>query len=308
MKISVIMITHNRENFVGHMISDILGQSFCDFEYIIVDNASTDKSGTIVDMYAEQDARIRSIHLSEEVSIGKARNIGLSYAKGEFVIYVDDDDRAEGDFLELLDSMSENMDFVTCGTLEEQGGKVEPQCVFVGRYKVNARRAVEELLKREHIRAGMPAKLFRREILLKYPFREDCRHEDIFTTYKYLSEIQWGAVSGIPKYCFVRHGGNVSYFTTDCRMLRPEQLEEYLLAFSERTEFISHKFPDMAGLAQYSEWSYMLSMCRKISEGGLDSCKPQYEKMWEQLHKHRNEFCASPFVKEFERIWMEKEL
>lgn len=305
MKISVIMVTYNREKMVRNMVRDILGQSFHDFEFIVVNNASADKTSTIIDTYAKSDERIKTVHLPKKVSIGKARNIGLSCASGEFVTYVDDDDRVEKDFLECLSAGGENKDFVMCGTVEEKDGKRKPQCVFEGEYQVDARQALEEMLKRTRVRSGMPAKLFRREILQMHPFREDCRHEDIHTTYKYLSEITQGIIIGAPKYCCVRHGDNISYFTTDFSVLRPEQLEEYLTAFRERTEFICDRFPDLAGLAQYSEWSYMLSMCHKIVENSLDSCQEQYEKMRRDLARNREAFCLSPYIKDFEREWIQ---
>lgn len=74
--ISVIMLTYNREKLVGRAIESILGQTYWDFEFVIVDNGSTDESGRIADQYAEQDNRIRVIHCGRK-NIGVGRNIGL---------------------------------------------------------------------------------------------------------------------------------------------------------------------------------------------------------------------------------------
>ena len=60
--ISVIMLTYNREHMVGRMIECVLAQTHRDFEFIIVDNGSTDRSGAIADEYAAKDSRIRVIH------------------------------------------------------------------------------------------------------------------------------------------------------------------------------------------------------------------------------------------------------
>ncbi len=308
MEISVIMITHNREALVSNMINDILNQTFREFEFIIVDNGSVDTSSEIVKAYAKKDERIVTVHLPQEVSIGKARNIGLAHAAGEFVAYVDDDDRCNRDYLAFLHGMLENerVDFAMCGAVEDREGVIGPQCLFEGRHRLNAKQAVTELLKRERMRAALPTKLIRRTILQKYPFKEDCRHEDIHTIYKYLSEIRQGVIAGEAKYCFIRHGNNVSYFTSDFSLMQPEQLEEYLQAFRERTEFISGKLPDMAELVRYSEWSYMISMCHKIKEYGLDSCKLQFQKMRAELIQNRTAFCSSEYIKDFEKEWMKK--
>ena len=199
MEISVIMITHNREALVSNMINDILNQTFREFEFIIVDNGSVDTSSEIVKAYAKKDERIVTVQLPQEVSIGKARNIGLAHAAGEFVAYVDDDDRCNRDYLAFLHGMLENerVDFAMCGAVEDREGVIGPQCLFEGRHRLNAKQAVTELLKRERMRAALPTKLIRRTILQKYPFKEDCRHEDIHTIYKYLSEIRQGVIADL---------------------------------------------------------------------------------------------------------------
>ena len=99
--ISVIMLTYNREELVGRAIDCILAQTYRDFEFIIVDNGSSDRSGAIADEYAAKDSRIRVIH-RERGNIGSGRNAGLDAAKGEYIAFIDDDDWTEPDFLEFL--------------------------------------------------------------------------------------------------------------------------------------------------------------------------------------------------------------
>ena len=141
-------------------------------------------------------------------------------------------------------------------------------------------------------------------ILLKYPFKEDCRHEDIHTTYKYLSEIRRGVIWGNPKYCFIRHGNNISFFSTDSKRITPEQLEEYLEAFHIRTEFIKEKFPEMEEFSKYCEWSYMISMCQKIVDNDLKHCKEQLNKMKHELYISKDVFLKMSYLKSFEKEWM----
>ena len=96
--ISVIMLTYNRENFVSRAIESILAQTCRNFEFIIVDNGSTDRGGQIADQYAARDSRIKVIH-RERGNIGAGRNTGLDAARGEYITFIDDDDWAEPDFL-----------------------------------------------------------------------------------------------------------------------------------------------------------------------------------------------------------------
>ena len=114
--ISVIMLTYNREELVGRAIESILAQTYRDFEFIIVDNGSSDRSGAIADEYAAKDARIRVIH-RERGNIGSGRNTGLDAAQGEHIAFIDDDDWTEPDFLEFLHSLmvEYNADVSICG-------------------------------------------------------------------------------------------------------------------------------------------------------------------------------------------------
>lgn len=82
--ISVIMLTYNREALVGRAIESILAQSLRNFEFIIIDNGSTDNSGKIADEYAVRDNRIRVFHKARG-NIGFGRNVGLSAARGDYI-------------------------------------------------------------------------------------------------------------------------------------------------------------------------------------------------------------------------------
>ena len=118
--ISVIMLTYNRERLVPRAIESILNQTYQDFEFLIVDNGSTDKSGKIADTYARQDTRIRVIH-RERGNIGAGRNTGLDTARGAYITFLDDDDWAEPDFLEfLVELLEENAaDVAICGAADK---------------------------------------------------------------------------------------------------------------------------------------------------------------------------------------------
>ena len=99
--ISVLMLTYNREELVSWAIESILNQTYQNFEFIIVNNGSSDKSGIIAEEYAAQDDRVRVIH-RERGNIGAGRNTGLDAARGEYIAFLDDDDWVEPDFLEFL--------------------------------------------------------------------------------------------------------------------------------------------------------------------------------------------------------------
>lgn len=90
-KLSIIVPIYNAENYLHRCIDSILAQSVTDFEVLLVDDGSKDRSGEICDKYASEDKRIRYIHTNKG-GVSSARNIGLDYAIGDWITFCDSDD------------------------------------------------------------------------------------------------------------------------------------------------------------------------------------------------------------------------
>ncbi len=88
---SIILPVYNVEKYLQECIDSILRQTFIDYEVILVDDGSTDQSGTICDKYAAEDPRIKVIH-QQNCGQAAARNHGTQAASGEYVVYLDSDD------------------------------------------------------------------------------------------------------------------------------------------------------------------------------------------------------------------------
>lgn len=96
MKFSIILPIHNVEKYLAACIDSILSQTFRDFELILVNDGSTDRSPAICDDYAKKDSRIRVIHKING-GVSEARNCGLKAAKGEYIFFIDSDDFLSGE-------------------------------------------------------------------------------------------------------------------------------------------------------------------------------------------------------------------
>lgn len=110
-KISIVVPVYNGEKYIRECIDSILGQTFEDFELILIDDESPDKCGEICDEYARRDARIRVIH-QQNHGINHTRRNGVREARGEWIAFVDDDDTLPKDALQKLYAQSENTDLV----------------------------------------------------------------------------------------------------------------------------------------------------------------------------------------------------
>ena len=122
-KISVVMATYNREKYVGLAIESILRQTYKDFEFIIIDDCSTDNTAKIIQKYAEKDKRI-SFHQNEKnMGLIYNLNLGFSLAKAKYIARMDDDDIAmPSRFEKQVKFLDKNPDITVLGTFIEPLG------------------------------------------------------------------------------------------------------------------------------------------------------------------------------------------
>ncbi|GGE30547.1 hypothetical protein GCM10011391_06510 [Pullulanibacillus camelliae] len=117
-KISIIVPIYNVEPYLHCCIDSILAQSFTDFELILVDDGSTDQCGSICESYKGKDDRVRVIHQNNQ-GVSAARNRGIEASKGDFIGFVDPDDKiAREMFQQLYSAVSHTtIDMVICPIL-----------------------------------------------------------------------------------------------------------------------------------------------------------------------------------------------
>ena len=119
--ISVIIPVYNVENYLDECIQSVLQQTYKNLEIILVDDGSTDNSGVICDEYKDKDTRITVLH-QKNGGISKARNVGIEYAHGEYIGFVDSDDFIHPQMYELLYAAihKEQTDVAPCKTEESR--------------------------------------------------------------------------------------------------------------------------------------------------------------------------------------------
>ena len=306
-KISVIMLTYNRQHLVSRAIESILAQTFTDFQFIIVDNGSTDQSGKICEDYAKGDSRIEVIH-RDKGTIGAGRNSGLDMAQGEYITFIDDDDYAEPQMLAFLYGLAEKYqaDIALCGSYRIINGEQTNYFVYDETFVWDTEQAVIEYLKRQRFNAAMPTKLLKRQIFEQIRFQEKGHYDDIAVGYRHFAQAKCVAAQGKPLYKFYQHQTNNSLAAISDDLLHPQQLEEYLEAFAERTNYLSRRLPTIADYAQYSEWSYMISMYHKITSHQLIDCYAIRDKMAQILLKNYEAFYHGSYIQAFEQQWLQQ--
>ena len=100
--ISIIVPVYNVEDYLSRCLNSVLAQKYENWECILVDDGSTDKSGSICDEYSAKDSRFISFH-KPNGGVSSARNLGLNNVRGKWVFFLDSDDYLSDDFLLIPD-------------------------------------------------------------------------------------------------------------------------------------------------------------------------------------------------------------
>ncbi len=171
-QVDVVVPVYNVENFLPACVDSILQQTFSDFSLLLVDDGSTDKSGSLCDQYAKKDSRISVVH-KENKGLSHTRNVGIDHANAQYLLFVDSDDFLEPDTLEQTVSAAQEsgadlilfgyyVDVVKDGKLEDRTCNL-PEKAFLSDPVGIAERMVS--LKRNFLFDPAWNKLYRTEIL-----------------------------------------------------------------------------------------------------------------------------------------------
>jgi len=110
--ISIIVPVYGAENYLHPCLDSILAQTYVDWECILIDDGSKDKSGTICDEYSTRDNRFRVIH-KENGGVSSARNVGIDESSGEWCCFIDSDDWIEESYLQnFIDSIEKTDELI----------------------------------------------------------------------------------------------------------------------------------------------------------------------------------------------------
>jgi len=175
--LSLIIPVYNTERYIEKCIESILCQSFQNFELIIIDDGSTDKSVEKIETF--HDKRIHLYRRSNN-GVSSARNYGISKARGEYIVFIDSDDYIDKDFIETLYQMwiqYPNSDVFLFGLMkcDKQGNILGKYCSEVSGYQ-NMNDFYTTFMSeqgRKGIYGYVSTKMIRREFLNQYHIRFD---------------------------------------------------------------------------------------------------------------------------------------
>ena len=210
--VSVVVPAYNAEDTVEKTIQDILSQSFQDFEVILVDDGSKDNTPAICDKLSMTDSRIKVIH-QPNGGLSNARNNGTQAGTGQYVTYIDSDDRIDAKYLEyLVRAITEENADISCGRIDRVKEDYEPvqSSEQYSAEAFNTQETLSEMLTGKKLTVGACCRLVPREWQLQYPFLDGTYYEDLSNTYKINMQSKKTVFVDAVLYHYVMRGGSIT--------------------------------------------------------------------------------------------------
>ena len=247
--ISVIVPVYNVEEYLEECLESIKRQTYTDIEVILVNDGSIDRSKEICERYCEKDSRFKLVS-QENKGQSVARNLGMAESKGEFISFVDSDDVLKEDMLDQLmkQMTSEDIDIVECWyTNEKQELELSIPKNVKTIFQGDSKEALVSLCKDNIVRLNAVAKLFRRQVIVNFPFLEGLFYEDVYGGIGILKHIRkMVKINYIGYYYRVRQGSimnrefnikNLDLFTICDKLEQLYQGDTFALAYIHRRLF-----------------------------------------------------------------------
>lgn len=214
MDFSIIVPVYQVEDYLERCVDSLLKQRDAEYEILLIDDGSKDRSGEICDIYAQMNSRIKVFH-KKNGGLSSARNYGIDRAQGKYVLFVDSDDYVETDLCEILKAFTDRhpcADAFIYGGVEESEGTVIDEIRRIEPKQAkewNAHEYLKYAYRNRNLNVQAWLYVYRKEFLDKngLRFKEGILHEDVeFTPRVLLNAAQIVEVPGNFYHYVVREG------------------------------------------------------------------------------------------------------
>ena len=266
-KISVIIPVYNVEPYICRCVDSILGQTFTDFELILVDDGSPDNCGAICDEYARKDNRIHVIH-QKNGGLSAARNAGIDWmfdhSDSQWLTFVDSDDWIHREYLKILLQAAQvyHVKLSACGIHRTDGDCADPEIGDVASCSLDS-----DLAYAEYYDMFMAAcrKLYSRDLFQNLRFPVGKIHEDCYITHIPVFEAGKVAVCDVPLYYYFTNPGSITRVKWSEKRL--EELESHELRArwlkEHGHEAAYHKEIEVYVMTIYEQTEALAKLCRE---------------------------------------------
>lgn len=211
--ISIIIPVYNVEKYIRRCLNSVLAQTYKDYEIILVDDGSSDKSSVICDEYAEIESNIQVIHKDNQ-GPSHTRNVGIENAKGQYVYFLDSDDYIIPECIEILyKNLTDKRADISCGSFgffdDYNSIPNDRSANDISDY--SGRDACLRLLYGKQFNTSSCNLLLKKEIAIQNLFPVRKYHEDEMTTFRYFLAASKVVITNQPTYYYYQREGSIMH-------------------------------------------------------------------------------------------------
>ena len=237
-KVSIVVPVYNVEDCLSYCVDSLRQQTYKNIEIILVDDGSTDSSGEICDQYAREDDRIKVLHI-ENGGLSNARNTGVKESSTDWIVFIDSDDYYDHRAIEYLVKLRDKyrVDLVATPVIEVRNyGNSDFLGDFREKYsgKLDRRTALEQMFYGNYVGTHSGGKLYKKEILLRFPYPNGMLYEDLSLAYEHIASCENIAVSALNLYKYYRRPGSIVNSKYSDRLLDFYKAMEWNRSYIER--------------------------------------------------------------------------
>ena len=280
--VSIIVPIYNAEKYLDSCIQSVLRQTYTNWELILIDDGSTDKSGRIAEEYGFADERI-TVFNQKNLGVSLARNQGIDEATGNYVVFLDADDELIEDCLAKTVNIAEetNADVVA-------GRSCENQELFQDRIIWTGAEALENSLKDHLFTYSACAKLIRREFIGKTRFTPDIRiNEDSYFVFQLLCKQNVFVLTNDVIYFYRANSESSS------RTVFSEKYFDILKVSDLKYKKIEEQFPQMHDLAKNMLLKARMNVLRILAVRTRDEYRDVEKKLLEYILDNKEDYIPS---------------
>ena len=237
-QISIVVPVYNVENCLRYCVESLRQQTYKNIEIILVDDGSTDSSGEICDQYAREDDRIKVLHI-ENGGLSNARNTGVKESSTDWIVFIDSDDYYDHRAIEYLVELRDKyrVDLVATPVIEVRNYENSD---FLGDFrekysgKLDRRTALEQMFYGNYVGTHSGGKLYKKEILLRFPYPKGMLYEDLAISYEHIASCEIIAVSDLKLNKYYRRPGSIVNSKYSDRLLDFYKAMEWNRSYVER--------------------------------------------------------------------------
>lgn len=211
-KVSVIVPVYNVEEYLDRCMYSLVNQTYENYEVLLINDGSTDSSGSICDRYAETYPFVYTYHKSNG-GLSDARNFAIPYIDGDYITYVDSDDYVDNDYIEKLAKIanSEKVDVVIASHIDEtEDGVILSKKAFNDKcVMLSSEEALEIMCYEVEFGTTACAKLVSNRLVKEFPFPKGKLYEDLATVYKYIGNAEGIVYLNSPIYHYIQRAGSI---------------------------------------------------------------------------------------------------